>query len=496
MARGEAPSGDLIPWTLSQQFQESDFASLSGARIVRVAVHPDLQHMGYGSRAVDLLTHYYQGDLTDLAAAAAAKKAAKKAAKAAATAKGGGGGGGGGGSSDDDDDDGEGGSSSNLLTEEVGPRAELPPLLLSLAQRPPERLHWLGASFGLTQPLFRFWHRLGFLPVYVRQTVNETTGEHTAVTVRPLDDPDKSLPPATRVRWAAEYAHDFRRRLVMLLGMSLRGMPVDLALSLLDPELQPAAGGADANADADAAAKLAPSAEQLDFLLGAYDLRRLQSYAHNLVDHHLILDLVPLIAQLRFTNRLRTPLSHVQAALLLGVGLQAKSIDDLQRELGLPASQLLALFNKAMRKIVGMLRAVVERREAASLPHTAADADAAGSGLRPLVGDRGLESELDEGAKASLRKLQEDVAQKQATWVDGVEGGDELARYAIKGSDADWEAALNGGGRGGLKSHVSLPASARSSGGGGDESEPGKKRRKSEGGAPGSSGKKKRKDKS
>ena len=40
MARGEAPSGDLIPWTLSQQFQESDFPSLSGARVVRVACSP------------------------------------------------------------------------------------------------------------------------------------------------------------------------------------------------------------------------------------------------------------------------------------------------------------------------------------------------------------------------------------------------------------------------------------------------------------------------
>ena len=63
LARGEAPSGDLIPWTVAQQFQESDFASLSGARIVRVAVHPEMQHMGYGSRAIEQLIHYYQGDM-------------------------------------------------------------------------------------------------------------------------------------------------------------------------------------------------------------------------------------------------------------------------------------------------------------------------------------------------------------------------------------------------------------------------------------------------
>ena len=63
LARGEAPSGDLIPWTISQQFQESSFASLSGARVVRVAVHPEMQHMGYGSRALDQLVHYFSGEM-------------------------------------------------------------------------------------------------------------------------------------------------------------------------------------------------------------------------------------------------------------------------------------------------------------------------------------------------------------------------------------------------------------------------------------------------
>jgi N-acetyltransferase 10 len=33
--------GDMIPWLISQQFQESKFALLLGARIVRIATHPD-----------------------------------------------------------------------------------------------------------------------------------------------------------------------------------------------------------------------------------------------------------------------------------------------------------------------------------------------------------------------------------------------------------------------------------------------------------------------
>lgn len=43
MARGKRASGDLIPWTISQQYQDADFPKLSGARVVRIATHPDYQ---------------------------------------------------------------------------------------------------------------------------------------------------------------------------------------------------------------------------------------------------------------------------------------------------------------------------------------------------------------------------------------------------------------------------------------------------------------------
>ena len=49
LRRGVKASGDMIPWTVSQQFQDHKFAQLSGARVVRIAVHPDATKMGYGT---------------------------------------------------------------------------------------------------------------------------------------------------------------------------------------------------------------------------------------------------------------------------------------------------------------------------------------------------------------------------------------------------------------------------------------------------------------
>lgn len=64
--RGLKPSGDLIPWSIREQFQDSDFPQLAGARIVRIATHPTHQKQGYGSRALQLLGDFFERKLMSL----------------------------------------------------------------------------------------------------------------------------------------------------------------------------------------------------------------------------------------------------------------------------------------------------------------------------------------------------------------------------------------------------------------------------------------------
>ena len=42
LAAGQSPQGDLVPRTVATQFQDPEYQSLTGARVVRVAAHPDL----------------------------------------------------------------------------------------------------------------------------------------------------------------------------------------------------------------------------------------------------------------------------------------------------------------------------------------------------------------------------------------------------------------------------------------------------------------------
>ena len=62
LSRGFRAGGDMIPWLVAQQFQESKFAMLSGARVVRIATHPDYANMGYGARALQALNAYFSGE--------------------------------------------------------------------------------------------------------------------------------------------------------------------------------------------------------------------------------------------------------------------------------------------------------------------------------------------------------------------------------------------------------------------------------------------------
>lgn len=55
-----------------------------------------------------------------------------------------------------------------------------------------ESLHWLGVSFGLTSSLFAFWSRNKMSPVYLRQTANSLTGEHTTIMLKVRSSDNKS----------------------------------------------------------------------------------------------------------------------------------------------------------------------------------------------------------------------------------------------------------------------------------------------------------------
>ncbi|KAK5088438.1 N-acetyltransferase 10 [Lithohypha guttulata] len=349
LSRGQRAGGDLIPWLVSQQFQDSEFAGLSGSRVVRIATNPEYLKMGYGSRALELLADFYQGKFASLSEEENTNTVQDSEHMPRVT---------------DAELD-----STSLLADDIQVRNinSMPPLFSRLSERTPDALDYLGVSYGLTQQLHRFWKRHSFAPVYLRQTPNDLTGEHSCVMLRPLHGSSSgNVDPS----WLSAYASDFHRRFLSLLSYQFRAFAAVQSLSISESASAPSK---QQNISQAALSKPLTKAD-LDSLFSPHDLARLDSYASNMLDYHVILDLLPSIAQLFFTNRLpQVSLSGVQQAILLAIGLQRKDISDVEKELDVQSNQLLAMFIKVVRKISTAFRAVLEQDITKDIPSESND---------------------------------------------------------------------------------------------------------------------------
>lgn len=208
------------------------------------------------------------------------------------------------------------------------------------------------------------------------------------------------------------------------------------------------------------------SASELSILMTPFDLKRLESYANNMLDYHVILDLLPTVANLYFEKRLgaEVRLSAVQSSILLAIGLQRKTIEEVegehpfvpvtsgncggnltveisfpsfslsffvpipatsQTELQLPVSQALALFTKIIRKISKRLIDIQKEAISATIPQAPSrdaaplennvDGKPAGATWKPV--ETSLEDELKEAGDEATKALKE----KQREMIDSLD---------------------------------------------------------------------------
>lgn len=338
--------------------------------------------MGYGQRALQLLTDFYEGKFQPLD-----EKAEYVNEELVRV-------------TDEEIEN------ADLKTEsiKIRDRESLPPLLLRMSERRPDTLDYIGVSYGLTDRLHKFWAKKAkFAPVYLRQTATELTGEHTCVMIKTLSGKDNA--------WLGAFAKDFHKRFMSLLSYEFRKFPAILALTIFES----ATAGAKS-----AGNKTTPLTKpELDELLSPFDLKRLESYADNMLDYHVILDMIPLIAQLFFSGRIKASvnLSSIQHAILMAIGLQRKTLDDIEKELNLPPAQVLAMFQKIIRKVATHFRQLLAQAISDTLPTEKAgrikdtDEGAEMDGFNPV--EQTLADDLEEGGEEVMQNLKLKEAQRE-----------------------------------------------------------------------------------
>lgn len=176
--------------------------------------------------------------------------------------------------------------------------------------------------------------------------------------------------------------------------------------------------------------------------ISVFDLKRLESYSNNLVDFHLIMDLCPTIARLYFIKDIipaqALSLSYLQATILIAIGLQHKPIESLESDLNLQSNQLLAQFNKSIRKFTRLFKRVFELdigkkldEESKQKVEEAAKAlDNMQSGLKQKMAD-----ELQDNKSKLESKMQKDKAQFYSQVTQGIRQEQKMFEQAMQGKD-------------------------------------------------------------
>ena len=253
------------------------------------------------------------------------------------------------------------------------------------------------------------------------------------------------MPGAPQSGWLASFVADFQNRLISLLAFQFRAFSTRLAMRLLSRKLVESVvgdkkwGRGGCMRSREELAKPL-TATEIRFFLTNDDLSRRASYAHNLVDYHMIMDLVPQLSRLYFKRRFGdVTLSSLQEAILIGEGLQHKTVDELVKEFEkIDSSQLLALFNRSVRKMQKYLEEVLNSEEEKEERAAKKFEEMVVEKMKP-VGET-LNQDLKKGEKA----VEEKMKKSQKALLEGID----LNEYKIEGTDKEWENALKKGTKG------------------------------------------------
>ncbi|XP_026678334.1 RNA cytidine acetyltransferase [Diaphorina citri] len=312
--RGSRAAGDLIPWTIAQQYQDEDFPALCGARVVRVATHPDYQGL---DRAYEQIIYPLENFRKDHIGGVKLDRAYEQIIYPL----------------------------ENFRKDHIG------------------GVKWLGPHCTAQ-------------PVNTKQKLKLATYQGRQI-----------------------HIHINRDIFYMY--------SIDISALL--------------------------SRSELNAHLTSYDIKRLEMYCNNLTDYHLIVDMLPTIARLYFLNKLGdTHLSPLQCAILIGLGLQYKTVDTLTKELDIQAQQLLGLFNRTMRRCLTVLSGVMEKSIEESLMMK--DESEVTGAMRPVK--ISMNDELEQAAKELKVKQQQELQKLKNENLNG---------FAIKGSEQEWDQALSSG---------------------------------------------------
>lgn len=161
-----------------------------------------------------------------------------------------------------------------------------------------------------------------------------------------------------------------------------------------------------------------------------HDIQRLEMYARNQVEYKLIMDLTSDLALLYFQSKMASAnIDSLQKAILLGTGLQHKTIEKLSEEFNMPNNQVLAKFYDCLKKLTKYVDSVLER----TIESTMVNESQLNTGENLVALDKSINEDLADDVRKLEKKQKKELARLKK---------ENLDQYVIKGTDDEWKNAL------------------------------------------------------
>lgn len=190
------------------------------------------------------------------------------------------------------------------------------------------KISWTGASFGLSEKLLGFWTRNAFAPVCVKQTASRSTGEYSAIVLRGTRAAQPHFDAMLE-----EMQCSFRLRIIPLLAYSFRDLAPSLCLALV-------------HAGAPRTSRLRRVAFTVDEQARLTALTKGTAFIRN------VLDLVPRVAACFFYGEHIQVLPVLHQSVLLMLGCQHKSLEDIARIFRLEEFQVGSILAKIVDTVL------------------------------------------------------------------------------------------------------------------------------------------------
>ena len=186
---------------------------------------------------------------------------------------------------------------------------------------------WVGAGFGVSESLLRFWIKNGFIPIHISPDRNPISGEYTVIVIKPLK---KEV-----AKYVLEANKEFRRRLINSLHDTYRDLETEIAYLLLQ------GWGI-------------PVEEEITPRLTKVQVERLRIYAWGPMTLEGVVDGAHELAKCYFYDieERRPKLTKHQKLMLIAKILQAKSWQDVCDLLDLPPALIMTEMRTIMKQLL------------------------------------------------------------------------------------------------------------------------------------------------